>query len=182
MPLLDLRSLEESAYLAPASAQLTLSLFSPVVQTPVIVAPGVGALTLSTFAPSAVTPRTVVPGLRTLTLTTFAPDVQISSPSVMVTPPSAALSLITYAPRVQGDPVLSTDASGGGTILKILRETEIVTLPLPFKVPHHDLPVAPEPLKAQIVELPKHNDADAYIALFAAGELNEDEFVALLAA
>lgn len=168
----------------PGKTSLVLTEFASVVATPRVVTPAKLSLLLATSAPAIATPRAAVPGKLTLSLATFAPAIN-STANLLTIPAAAALTLKTYSPAVQGDPVVSTDASGSGKA-EIFYDSD--HFPGPSWKPQEftDLPDDPLPgeaprAKQLFVDLNPDN-AVAFIALFEDGALTEDEFVALLAA
>lgn len=106
-------SLRETAILG--SVSLSLNTFAPSASVNVIVQPQVATLALTVFGPSlnvAATPATaslsistyapilnLTPQTVTLTLSTFAPLVTVGD-SVIVEPPVASLTIITFAPSI----------------------------------------------------------------------------------
>lgn len=197
--LLALRSQWESAsnpvVITPATASLTLAAFAPTVSTPRFVTPAKTSLAVTGLAPAIATPRLATPATSTLsltgnvptvatpelvapakaalTVTSFAPAVTTTT-NWLLTPPAAALSLTGQAPKVTAaNPPLRV----GGAVL-----------------PVHVSPVAPyyrPPSRPSIyqeqVQLAQPvpaavNNRTAITALYVAGALSDEEFLALLAA
>src|SRR5438034_5288329 len=86
---------------------------------------------------------------------------------------------VVVGPAVNGVDAIATITTAlpgigrsGSQLIRILRETEIYTGPLPFRVPHHELPEQPPLAQPVLVELKPDNTA-AFIALFESGALSE---------
>jgi hypothetical protein len=198
VPLLDLRSLWERlpALAAPANASLTLAGFAPTISTPVLVTPAKASLVTAAFAPAVSTPRQVAPAKLALVLATSVPSVAVPR---LVTPAATALSLATFAPTVSATANrLLTPATGLlvlATFAPIVIGTPPVILPTeatgffetsdrykaPFKLRKEFYEAIPDWTEEQPAAALADNAA-ALVALFTAGAITEDEFVALIAA
>ncbi len=154
----------------PARAPLVLTGFAPIVSTPRLITPAKASFVLATFVPTVTTPRLVTPAKASLALATFAPS--IATPR-KIAPAKAALILIGFAPTVI--------AGGSGPI---------ITSPPPQQSAAHNTYIgssggfiAPELWRnflRRTFGIRNFWRYDQALMLLAMGEIDEDEFIAMV--